>query len=125
MVLDFILSFLLGLLTYCIHVMLKYNESKQKNKKRRKHVGFVDYLENNIVRLSVSLLSYIALWILFARIGNLTLVLGPLVLGKVSTLYVLSFLSGYASDSLFRNIAKIAQTGVNGMFGVNGNKNIK
>ena len=123
---DYIFSFILGLLTYSIHVLLKYNEAKNKtmklSKRRRKHFSFISYLENNITRLSISLLAYIALFILLARIGPLSMTIGTLVIGKAGFLYVFSFMAGYSSDSIFRNLIKATNKNWDSVIGGNNDK---
>lgn len=117
---DYVFSFLLGLITYAIHVLFKYNEAVARNKKgrRKRRMPFVWYLEKNITRLIVSLLAYIAVYILLARIGTMSITIGSVIIGKAGFLYMFSFLAGYSSDSLFRNLIKVINKSWEGKIGV-------
>ena len=122
---DYLFSFILGLITYSIHVLFKYNEAKSKRPKRRsknEHFSFNNYIGNNITRLAVSLLAYIALFILIARIGPLSITIGALVIGKAGFLYIFSFMAGYSSDSVFRNLVKVTNKSWETTIGVNNGK---
>lgn len=109
MILDLSLSFILGLITYSIHVLFKYNEARARYLKvhKRSKFKFSWYLENNITRLIVSLLAYIALFILVARLDGVSLTFAGLNIGRAGFMYIFTFLAGYSSDSVFRNLIKV------------------
>ena len=125
-IVDIIFSFCVGLITYLIHVLFKYNEAKMRyakeHKGKRKRVNFIGYIENNLSRLIMSLLAYIVLYILVAKVGNLSLDFGGFAVSKPGFLYLFAFLSGYSSDSIFRNVTKVLGKSLDTKLGVSDGK---
>jgi len=108
---DIISTLILGLATYFIHVLTKYNEAKNKSARTSTvELTFANYVINNWTRLLISLLAYLTLWMFCYKLKNISMTLGPISLDKVGFMYCIAFLGGYMSDSLFRNIIKIIQS---------------